>query len=137
MHISTIHLHCYRDVNEHMFASSYDTKHVYTHTHTHTNINFLYRYNPIYLASVVISQNSSDSSSQWKPHFRSSFENSLLLFIAKSISSILGTGNLCSIASFAYCLSMHNHMSQLFSFGTTTIGLKNEVGPSAHSILEA
>ena len=97
-----------------------------------------YHYNPMCVANVVIGRDSSDNSSWWKPHFISSFENTLFPLISRHVSSIVEIGNLSrSIASFAWRMSTYNRMSELFDFATTTIGLTNEVGPSARSMISS
>ena len=98
------------------------------------NNSLLYLNRPQWVANVVFSRDSGESSSWWYPHLRSSLENTLLPLMLWLISSKVGIGCLpLRIASLALRMSMQRRMSPP-DFGTTTIALTHGVGPYAGSV---
>ena len=99
------------------------------------NISLLYRYNPLWVANVVISRDSGSSSIWWYPHFKSIFENTLAPFIFSSTSSTVGIGyQPRSMDLLASRISKQIRTSPS-DFGTITTGLSHGVGPSTGSIM--
>ena len=99
------------------------------------NINLLYRYNPLWVAKVVISRDSGSSSIWWYPHFKLIFENTLAPFIFSSTSLTVGIGYRPRSLDLLASRISKQIRTWPSDFGTTTTGLSHGVGPSTGSIM--